>query len=154
MVTDGHVRRLRRLDQLNLTKALAAARAGIDDKTARKYRRLGKLPSEVRMEHTWRTKPDPFADVWHRVEEQLTLNPGLEAKTLFAWLQRAYPGRFVEGQLRTLQRRIKQWRALHGPAKEVFFTQVHEPGRLCASDFTHCTSLGITINGQPFAHLL
>jgi hypothetical protein len=154
MVTDLHIHRLRRLDRQGLSKRRAAAKAGVDEKTARKYRRLGKLPSEVRMPHAWRTKPDPFADVWRRVEELLTLNPGLEGKTLFAWLQREYPGRFGAGQLRTLQRRIKQWRALEGPAKEVFFTQVHEPGRLCASDFTHCTSLQITIGGQPFAHLI
>ena len=154
MVTDRQVRRLRRFDQQGCPKGQAAARAGLDDKTARKYRRLGRLPSEVRMRHDWRTRPDPFADVWPQVEEQLALNPGLEGQTLFAWLQRQHPGRFADGQLRTLQRRIKQWRAEHGPAKEVFFTQVHQPGRLGASDFTHCTSLGITINGQPFAHLI
>jgi hypothetical protein len=154
MVTDLHIRRLRRFDQLQLSKGQAAAKAGIDDKTARKYRRLGKLPSEVRMEHSWRTRTDPFAEVWPRVEEQLTLNPGLEAKTVFAWLQREYPGRFAEGQLRTLQRHIKEWRGLHGPAKEVFFRQVHEPGRLGASDFTHATSLQVTIGGQPFPHLI
>lgn len=154
MVTDQHIHRLRRFDLLDLCKCQAAAKAGIDDKTARKYRRLGQLPSEVRMEHSWRTRPDPFADVWQRVEEHLTVNPGLEAKTLFAWLQREYPGRFPDNQVRTLQRHIKQWRALHGSAKEVFFTQVHEPGRLGASDFTHCTSLEITIGGQAFPHLI
>jgi hypothetical protein len=67
--------------------------------------------------HTWRTRPNPFAEVWARVEEQLTHNPGLEAKAVFEWLQRQYPGRFADGQLRTLQRHIEQWRALHGPAK-------------------------------------
>jgi len=154
MVTDRHIQRLHHFDHQGWPKGQAAAKAGIDDKTARKYRRLGRLPSEVRMAHDWRTRPDPFADVWSQVEEQLTVNPGLEAQTLFAWLQRQYPGRFADGQLRTLQRRLKQWRALHGPAEEVFFTQVHQPGRLCASDFTHCTSLGITVNGQPFPHLL
>ena len=154
MVTDLQIRRLRRLDHQGLTKSQAAAKAGLDDKTARKYRRLGQLPSEVRMPHTWRTRANPFGDVWLRVEEQLTLNPGLEAKTVFDWLQREFPGRFAEGQLRTLQRHIKQWRALHGPAKEVFFSQVHQPGHLGASDFTHATSLQVTINGQPFAHLI
>jgi hypothetical protein len=154
MVTDLQIRRLRRLDQQGLSKSQAAAKAGLDDKTARKYRRLGRLPSEVRMEHSWRTRPNPFAEVWPRVEEQLTLNPGLEAKTVFDWLQREYPGRFAEGQLRTLQRHIKQWRALHGPAKEVFFSQVHQPGQLCASDFTHASSLQVTIDGQPFPHLI
>ena len=84
----------------------------------------------------------------------MTLNPGLLAQTLFAWLQAQYPGRFAEGQVRTLQRRIKQWRAVQGPAKEVFFTQVHEPGRLGASDFTHCSDLGITIGGVSFPHLI
>jgi hypothetical protein len=154
MVTARHIQRLRHFDHQGWPKGQAAAKAGIDDKTARKYRRLGRLPSAVRMAHDWRTRPDPFADVWPQVEEQLTLHPGLEALTLFTWLQRRYPGRFADGPLRTLQRRRKQWRALHGPAKEVCFTQVHQPGRLCASDFTHCTSLGITINGQPFAHLI
>ena len=114
MVTDRHIQRLHRFDQQGWPKGQAAAKAGIDDKTARKYRRLGRLPSEVRMDHTWRTRPDPFAGVWPEVEEQLTLNPGLEALTLLAWLQRQYPGRFAEGQLRTLQRRVKQWRALQG----------------------------------------
>ena len=154
MVTDQQVRRLRRLDRRGLPKGLAAAKAGMDDKTARKYRRLQKLPSEVGMQHTWRTRPDPFAEVWPQLEEQLALNPGLEAKTLFEALQRHYPGRFADGQLRTLQRRLKQWRAVQGPAKEVFFAQVHEPGRLGASDFTHCTELGVTIAGTPFPHLI
>ena len=69
-------------------------------------------------------------------------------------MQRRFPGRFADGQLRTLQRRVKQWRAEHGPAKEVFFAQVHQPGRLAASDFTHCTDLGVTIDGSPFDHLI
>jgi hypothetical protein len=155
MVTDLQVRRLRRLDRRGTAKELAAAKAGLDPKTARKYRRLGLLPSEVkRMDRDWRTRPDPFAEVWPELHEQLTLNPGLEAKTLFAELQRRFPGRFADGQLRTLQRKVKQWRALHGPAREVFFDQVHYPGRLCASDFTHCTDLGVTISGTPFVHLI
>jgi hypothetical protein len=78
----------------------------------------------------------------------------LQAKTLFQWLQRKYPGRFQESQLRTFQRGVKSWRATRGPGKEVFFAQRHHPGRLCASDFTHMTSLGVTIEGQPFEHLV
>jgi hypothetical protein len=117
MVTDQQVRRLRRLDLRGLPRAQAAAQAGMDDKTARKYRRLGKPPSEVRrMERDYRTRPDPFAEVWPQLEALLRVNPGLEAKTLFADLQRRFPGRFADGQLRTLQRRVKQWRALEGPA--------------------------------------
>ena len=41
-----------------------------------------------------------------------------------------------------------------GPAKEVFFAQEHVPGRLCASDFTHMTELGVTIGGEPFEHMV
>lgn len=134
--------------------AAAAAKADMDEKTARKYRNLGKLPSEIKVEHTWRTREDTFADVWAEVKEKLEINPGLEAKTLFQDLQRRYPGRYADGQLRTLQRRVKVWRALEGPPKEVFFPQVHKPGELCESDFTHMRALGVTIQGQPFDHLL
>jgi hypothetical protein len=155
MITDQQVRKLHCLDGQGIAKEVAAARIGMDAKTARKYRRLGKLPSEVTiMDRNWRTRPDVFAAVWPELEAKLQVHPGLEAKTLFADLQRRFPGRFADGQLRTLQRRVKRWRAESGPAKEVFFAQVHHPGRLAASDFTHCTDLGVTINGSPFVHLI
>ena len=95
--------------------AAAAAKADMDEKTARKYRALGKLPSEIKVDHTWRTREDPFIEVWEEVKGKLEINPGLEAKTLFEDLQRRYQGRFADGQLRTLQRRVKIWRALEGP---------------------------------------
>jgi hypothetical protein len=133
---------------------LSAAKAGMDEKTARKWRSLGKMPEEVRGEHFWRTREDPFDDVWAGMEEKLRINPGLEAKTLFEDLQRRNPGRFEDGQLRTLQRRVKLWRALEGPPREVYFPQVHQPGQLCQSDFTSMNSLGVTIQRQPFEHLL
>jgi hypothetical protein len=155
MITDAQLRKLRCLDHHGAAKGLAAIKAGMDPKTARKYRRLGKMPSEVRiMDRDWLTRADAFAEVWPQIQEQLQLHPGLEAKTLFADLQRRFPGQFADGQLRTLQRRCREWRALEGPAKEVFFAQVHHPGRLCASDFTHCTELGVTVSGMPFAHLI
>ena len=80
--------------------------------------------------HTWATRPNPFAAVWDEVRELLDVNPGLQAKTIFGELQRRHAGHFADNQLRTLQRHIKSWRATSGPPKEVFFTQVHEPGRL------------------------
>jgi hypothetical protein len=155
MITDQQVRRLRRLERQGIAKEVAAARVGMDAKSARKYRRLGQLPSEVMcMDRNWRTHPDIFAAVWPELEAKLQLSPGLQAKTLFADLQRRFPGRFADGQLRTLQRRVKTWRAESGPAKEVFFAQVHHPGRLAASDFTHCSDLAVTILGSPFEHLI
>ncbi len=71
MVTDIQVRRLMKLIQTEATLAVAAAKAGMDEKTARKYRGTGRLPSQHRVEHTWRTRPDPFADVWHEIKEKL-----------------------------------------------------------------------------------
>jgi hypothetical protein len=154
MVTDRQFRRLRKLLQTESTLAKAADRAEVDEKTARKYRDSDSLPSQRRVPHTWRTREDPFQDVWPELLGQLRLNPGLQAKTLFDDLQRRFPGRFPDVQLRCLQRRIKQWRALEGPPKEVFFAQTHEPGRLAESDFTHMAELGVTIAGEPFDHLV
>jgi hypothetical protein len=120
MISDQQVRKLLRLDAQGIGKESAAARAGMDSKTARKYRRLGKLPGELKvMDRNWRTHPDAFAEIWPDLEALLDSHPGLQAKTLFAEMQRRFPGRFAEGQLRTLQRRVRQWRAEHGPAKEV-----------------------------------
>ena len=128
--------------------------AGMSDKTARKYLKNGTLPSQCHVEHTWPTRQDPFADDWAFIEQILKDTQGtLEGKTLLEHLQMAYPGKYLNGQLRTLQRRVKAWRALEGPPKEVFFPQVHKPGELCESDFTRMGSLGVTIQGQPFDHM-
>ena len=154
MVTDKQVKRLLKLMQSEKSLTQAAAKAGMDEKTARKYRRLGQLPSEVESAPRWRTRADPFAEVWEQMRGQLRANPGLEAKTLFADLQRRYPGQFAEGQLRTLQRRIKHWRALEGPSKEVFFPQRYVAGERSQSDFTDMGALGVTLQRAPFAHLL
>jgi len=131
-----------------------ALKTSMDEKTARKYRDTGKLPSELKKEHTWRTRQDPFEIDWEDIKEKLDLEPGLEAITLFRDLQLKYPGKYQDGQLRTLQRKIKRWRATEGPHKEVMFPQIHHPGRLSQSDFTHMKKLEITINKQPFPHLV
>ncbi len=135
------------------TLASAAAKADMDEKTARKYKRLRMLPSEVKKPHTWRTRKDPFDSVWEHVSSLLGVNSGLFGKTIFQYLQREYPGKFADGQIRTLQRKIKNWRAIEGPSREVFFPQEHYPGMLGASDFTSMNKLGITISGVQFDHL-
>ena len=157
MVKDEQVRILWDWLSKEASLRLAAAKSGMDRKTARKYRRSDRLPSQLAeqaSERTWRTRVDPFDGVWSEVEALLEQGSGWEAKTLFEELQRRHPGRFVEGQLRSLQRRVKHWRATRGPDKEVYFAQHHVPGRLGASDFTHMTDLDVTINGEPFAHLV
>ena len=154
MVTNQQVRRLFKLIQSEKDFGIAAMKAGMDEKTARKYREIGKLPSELKQEHYWRTRKDPFEDTWDSIKAMLSINPGLEAKTIFEDLQRKQPGRFADGQLRTLQRRIKHWRATEGPGKEIFFAQIHKPGELCQSDFTHMNKLGVTISSVPFDHMI
>lgn len=133
---------------------MAAAKAGMDVKTARKYLSDGRLPSEKRPERNWRTRKDAFEKVWEEIREQVGTNPGLEAKTIFEALQRKYPGQYTDGQLRTLQRRMKRWRATEGPGQEVYFSQQHVPGRLGQSDFTSMNDVGVTIGGQSYPHLL
>ena len=154
MVTDQQVKKLFRFIQRGETLTMASAKAGMDVKTARKYSKARKVPTELRKEHTWRTRDDVFADVWDEVKAKLEVNPGLQAKTLFEDLQRRYPGRFADGQLRTMQRKVKHWRATEGPAKEVFFEQVYVPGERSQSDFTYMKSLGVTIQREPFNHLI
>jgi hypothetical protein len=136
------------------TQEIAAAKAGMDVKSARKYVKAKHLPSEMKKERHWRTRPDWFEPVWAGIQQQLRTNPGLEAKTIFAALQRQQPERFADGQLRTLQRKIKHWRATEGPAQEVYFVQEHHAGEVCASDFTHLTELAITIGGEGFPHMM
>jgi Mu transposase-like protein len=154
MVTDRQVRRLMKLIQTEGSLGVAASKAGMDEKTARKYRRLGKLPSQVKGDRSWRTRADVFKEVWPEVEELLRGEPSIQALTVFEHLCRKYEGEFKACHLRTLQRRTKAWRAQHGPLKEVMFPQNHRPGRQAQSDFTHMKELGVRIQGQPFDHLL
>src|SRR5262249_31246491 len=154
MLTDQQVRKLMTLLTAGEPLQRAALKTGMCEETARKYRRARRLPSEMARPHDWRTRPDPFAEVWPEVQALLEVNPRLQRTTLSAHLQRTYPGRSPDAQLRCLQRRIKAWRATAGPPKEVFFPQEHPPGRLCASDFCHLTSLGVTVAGRALPHLL
>jgi hypothetical protein len=154
MINDSQVLRLRQLLGENHPLYLAALKVGMDAKTARKYRYADRLPSESFTPRTWRTREDPFQNVWPELRDQLERAPGLQAKTLFEDLQRRFPGQFPDNQLRSLQRKIKAWRATEGPPKEVFFDQIHTPGELCASDFTSMNELQVTLAGQPFEHLV
>jgi hypothetical protein len=154
MVTDKQVRRL--FAMKNKVKYLyqLADKAGMSTKTAHKYLKSGVLPSQCQTIHDWATHPDAFAQDWSWAEDFLKNNSGLESKSLFEALQREYPGKYQDGQLRTFQRRVKQWKALYGPGQEVFFPQIYYPGQWCESDFTRMKKLGITICGVPFIHML
>jgi hypothetical protein len=156
MVKDAQVRVLRRKLMEDKTQEAAAAGAGMSVGSARKWR-AGLYPSQACKRHWWRNRPDPFGEVFGREVVPLLAADEkrvLEARTILGELNRRHPGGFSARQLRTLQRRIRQWRALNGPDKEVFFPQEHPPGREAAYDFTNCDELGVTICGTPFEHLL
>ncbi len=132
----------------------AALRAGMHRNTAAKYVAAGKLPSELAAPRTWRTRDDPFAEDWPEIAARLTDAPELEAVALFEAMMAERPGRYEPGQVRTLQRRMREWRAQEGPPKRVFFAQAHRPGEALQTDFTWATELGVTIGGVLFAHML
>jgi len=152
--TDAQVRKMMVEFEQGAGIGVAALRAGLDRKTARKYRDLGRFPSEEKQVRTWRTREDPFAADWPALEAMLADAPELEARTLFEWLCTQDPGRYEPGQLRTLQRRVRRWRAQSGPEKRVFFSQEHRPGERAQTDFTRAHSLGGTILGEVLQHLL
>ena len=102
MINDQQVKKLRSDLNGGMRLAAAALRSGMSEKTARKYRNMNQLPSEAQQPHHWRTRIDPFESVWDEIQQQLQQSPGLQAKTIFESLQRQYPGRFQDGQLRTL----------------------------------------------------
>lgn len=154
MKTDAEVRRMVKERATGKTQEQVAARTGMSVRTVRKYERAGTLPSQLRPPRAYQTRPNPFAEVWPWVTAELARDPALQATTLFALLCEREPGRYQAVQLRTLQRHVAAWRAQHGPEQEVFFPQVHQPGIAAQSDFTHMTSLGVTLGGVPFPHLL
>jgi len=132
----------------------AAAKAGISARSARRIDQAVVLPSQTSRRY-WRSRADPFVDVWDtEIVPLLKSAPKLMAVTLLRNLQEDHPERFAHGMLRTLQRHVRQWRAMEGPPKEVFFPQVYAPGHRGLSDFTSMGELLITIAGAAFAHIL
>ena len=152
--TDTQVRIIMRERKQGKTQEQAAAKANLSSrKTVRKYEQQGKLPSELKKPREYRTRADPFAENWTEAEEMLKDAPELEAKTLFEWLCERHPGQYQEGQLRTFQRRVSTWRVFNED-KLLSLEQVRQPGEAMQTDGTWMTELGVTIQGEPFPHLL
>ena len=138
-ITDKQVNRYKELRR-KLTQEVAAAKVGISLRTARRIEQSAALPSQ-RPVRCWRTRTDPLASVWDsEIVPLLQRAPGLNAVTLLEEMQRRHPEHVGPNLLRTLQRRLRQWRALEGEEREVFALPrlLHEPGRLGLSDFTRC----------------
>ena len=152
--TDAQVRLIMRERRKGRTQEQAAAKANINSrKTVAKYEQGGKLPSQFKKARTHRTRKDPFETDWAEVEQMLETAPELEAAALFDWLCRLRPGKYQEGQLRTFQRRVSEWRALN-LEKMAVLEQIHQPGEVLQTDGTWLTELGVTIQGESFKHIL
>ena len=138
------------------TQEAAAAAAGMSVRSARGWER-GPMPSETKAPRAWRTRQDPFEEIWDAEVVPLLkadTEARLEAKSVLAELVERFPETFHEGQVRTLQRRFRDWRAMHGPGHEVFFEQEHPPGEQANVDFTEGKSLRVSIAGEAYVHLL
>ena len=133
--------------------AVAAAKASISLATAYRFEQDHRPPSSINKART-RRRPDPLADFFDaEVIPMLNAAPGLRAVAIFEEMQRGHP-HLSPGERRTLERRIRSWRARHGPDQEVIFRQVHEPGRMGLSDFTDMADLGVTIAAERLDHRL
>ena len=133
--------------------AIAAAKSGFSTATGYRLERDPRLPS-TRQTPRARRRPDPLAAIWDsEIVPMLKAAPGLRAVAIFEEVARRHPD-LGAGVRRTVERRIRSWRALFGPEQEVMFRQVHEPGRMGLSDFTDMAELAITVAGQPLDHRL
>lgn len=127
----------------------AAARAGISERTARRIDR-GESKG-TRSPRRWRTRTDPLEDVWERVlQPMLEEAPALKPVTLLEALEEHDPEVDWRRHRRTLERRVRRWRAQHGPDQTVMFPQSHPPGRLGLSVFTDASKLEVRIGGKSF----
>ena len=137
-----------------LSQVASAAKVGISERSARRIDDAQGLPSQ-RPQRNWRTREDPLSAVWDsEVIPLLQTDARLNAVTLLEELQRRYPGQWDTSVLRTLQRRIRLWRAKFGAEREVYFAQEHPPGRQGISDFTVADELNVEIAGVVFTHRL
>lgn len=135
-------------------RVAAAAKAGMNIKAARKYLRLGKLPDELKKERTYLTRQCPFANHWQEMTLMMESAPELQATTILTYLIEKYPEHYSRRQLRSLQDKLKDWRAIHGKQQSVIFRQNILPAKQSQSDWTVMNELGICIASKPFPHLL
>jgi hypothetical protein len=135
------------------TPVAAAAKSGFSTATAYRIEADPRLPSQKK-EPRSRRRPDPLAAVWDsEIVPMLEAAPELRAIAVFNEICRRHP-EISPGIRRTLERRIRTWRALEGADRDVIFRQTHEPGRLGLSDFTHMGSSSVSIAGEPLKHML
>lgn len=153
-ITDRQCRRYMERRRSGDSQALAAAKAGISERSGRRFTASAQLPSQSRKPRG-RTRLDPLAGLWDEiVVPMLHQVPMLRATTVMEEIGRDHPGRLDERHLRTLQRRIAHWRSTCGPEREIIFRQEHPPGHQSLCDFTEPADFEVTIAGRAFDHLL
>lgn len=151
-VTDSQMRLYMTHRQTN-TARIAAAKSGFSGASAYRLEKDPRLPSAKKTPRE-RRRPDPIAAVWNsEIVPLLEAAPGLRPVAIFEEIQRRHP-ELAGGVRRTVERRIRAWRALFGPEQEVLFRQIHQPGRMGLSDFTDMGELMITVAGQALDHRL
>lgn len=134
------------------SQELAAAKTGISTRSAKRMEKTKKCKSDDQKQGP---KNDPLEQVWEsELVPLLQREPKLQSITLLEYLQAKFPGQYDDSILRTLQRRVKVWKGIHGPSKEIIFRQIHPPGEQGMSDFTNCDELNVTICCLPFPHLI
>ena len=148
MVTDQPVVLLMAYLKNGRPLATAAAKAGMSQPTASKWKGRGELSSACRKPRTWRSRADRFEQHRADIAAFLVCDPGVQAKAVIEGLQVENPGQDGDGLLRTLQRRFRRWRLGIGAERQLFCEQEWQPGRQRESDFTYASSLGVTILGE------
>ena len=147
----NHQMRLYMKFRMTETPPVAAAKSGFSPATAYRFENDPRFPSERKQPRT-RRRPDPLADIFDaEVVPMLEAAPGLRAVAVFEEMLRRHP-ELGGGIRRTLERRIRSWRALHGQDQEVIFRQTHEPGAMGLSDFTDMSDAAVTIAGMALDH--
>jgi hypothetical protein len=138
--------------QQGKSQETASAKAAISERSGRRMEK-GERHS-VPGERHWRTREDPLEAIWEtELVPLLEQEPRLTGLTLWEYLDDHHSGQFPYQVLRTLQRRVKHWKATQGPDKVVIFRQSMPPGQQGLSDFSH-PNTKITIQGEIFTHLL
>ncbi len=151
-VTDRQMRLYMKYRQID-TPVIAAAKAGFSTATAYRIEQDPRPPSQKAVPRG-RRRPDPLAGLWDsEVVPMLKATPGLRPIAVFAEIRRRHPD-LSDGVRRTLERRIRAWRAINGPDQDVVFRQEHVPGRMGLSDFTDMAEFVVTVAGHPFEHRL
>lgn len=151
-VTDHQMRLYMKFRQTD-APPVAAAKASFSGTTAYRFEQDRRLPSQKIVTRD-RRRPDPLADIFDdEIVPMLQAAPGLRPIAIFEEMQRRHP-ELSAGIRRTIERRIRSWRALHGAEQDVIFRQVHEPGRMGLSDFTDMGELRVTIAGAALDHRL